>query len=208
MPWTKSLSAFPSGPQGAMVQHPVLSDGHGTSILLRRSIPGPFLILYYDSPAIQLDVTLSKFSRVIEGKKKTVLTVYLKSDITNALQPHARARLARPLTPEELLAVMISLRDGLLAWPGFTSDEDGPITDVIMSAAPVNWYQAEFEAERKAGSKAYWMGNTEMGLHIEKAIIERIAVGQPFQIEQEEVLWMKACARFAEAAKDNVRVIL
>ncbi|MCX2562101.1 hypothetical protein OQ252_11945 [Acetobacter farinalis] len=93
------------------------------------------------------------------------------------------------------------------AWPGFTSVENGPVADIIMNAAPVNWHQAEFEAERKAGAKAYWIGSTEMGLNIEKAIIERIAIGQPFLIEQEKELWLAASARFADAAKGDVKVI-
>lgn len=208
MPWTKSIIALPSGPQGAMVQHPDLSDGQGTYIALRRSIPGPFLILYYDSPVAKLDVTLSKSSHAMNGQKVTVITVYLKSDITNALRSDARIRLPRPLTPEELLGVMNSLRDALLAWPGFTSSEDGPVVQVIMSAAPVNWYQAEYEAERKPGACAYWIGSTEMGLNIEKAIIEHIAAGKPFQIAQEEQLWLAASQRFADKAKGDVRVIL
>ncbi|GBQ82578.1 hypothetical protein AA14337_2384 [Acetobacter malorum DSM 14337] len=186
----------------------MLSDGQGTCIMLRRSIPGPFLILYYDSATAKLDVTLSKSSHFMNGQKVTVVTVYLKSDIANALRPEARVRLARPPTSEELLEIMTNLRDALLAWPGFTSNEDGPVANVIMSAEPVNWYQAEFEAERKTGSRAYWIGSTEMGLNIEKAIVEHIAAGKPFQISQEEQLWLAASKRFADEAKGDVRIVL
>lgn len=106
-----------------------------------------------------------------------------------------------PPTSEELLEVTTNLGDALLAWTGFKSNEDGPVVNVIMSAEPVNWYQSEFEAERKAGARAYWIGCTEMGLNIQKAIVEHIAAGKPFQIAQEEQLWLARAKRFADEAK-------
>lgn len=68
--------------------------------MLRRSTPGSFLILYYDSAIAKSDVTLSKSSHSMNGQKVTVVTVYLKSDIANALRPQSSVRVARPLSPD------------------------------------------------------------------------------------------------------------
>lgn len=40
-----------------------------------------------------------------------------------------------------------------------------------------------------------------MGLNIQKAIVEHIAAGKPFQIAQEEQLWLARAKRFADEAK-------
>lgn len=207
MPWVKSVSVLPCSPKGTMIKHPVLTNGQGVNITLRRSIPGVFNILYYESPTVRLDITISKSSVPVGDQKRTVITAYLKSDIEHALQTTARVRLFHPLAVPELLEIMTNVRDALLDWPQFTNAADGPVVQVIMSETPVTWYQAEFEAERKPGSNAYWIGSTDLGLNVEKAIIENIAMGTAFQISEEEQLWRAASEQFADAAKANVRVV-
>ncbi|WP_099349106.1 hypothetical protein [Acetobacter aceti] len=206
MVWIKAASVIPSGHEGISVTHPTLRSDDGTLIMLRRSIPGVFNILRYTRDQFSLDLTITKKVQSVGAMKGVVVTLFLHSDLKNYRRISQHDPRRYEIGQNDMVKIITDIRLALSGWPGFFHPDDGVMIELARSDAQLTWYEAEEMAEDPS-KQYYWIGSTELGIQVEKQIIEHVVAGCAFRIAEEDKLWAVASARYADEAAGDVVIL-